>query len=168
MRTEDKEQLLAALADGQKVLLDALANVTEEPAARAPAPDRWSILQCVEHLAVSEAYLLAQVAAAQFSESAVANPAREARILSRGADRTRPMPAPEVGRPPGRCSSLAQAVEQFMETRRRTVQFVEGCHEDLRQQLAVHPLLGPVNSYEMLLMIAVHPKRHAGQIEEIK
>jgi hypothetical protein len=34
--------------------------------------------------------------------------------------------------------------------------------------MTTHPLLGPANCYEMLLMMALHPLRHVGQIEEIK
>jgi hypothetical protein len=48
------------------------------------------------------------------------------------------------------------------------VQFAETCQEDLRCKITSHPIIGKVNCYEMLLMIAVHPHRHAKQIEEIK
>jgi hypothetical protein len=33
--------------------------------------------------------------------------------------------------------------------------------------MATHPLLGPANGYEILLLMAVHPHRHAKQIDEI-
>jgi hypothetical protein len=92
---------------------------------------------------------------------------REARILTRGADRTNPRVSPEVGRPTGRFGSLADAVQYFLDSREQTVQFVESCQEDLRSRLTTHPLLGPVNCYEVLLLMAVHPHRHAKQIQEI-
>jgi hypothetical protein len=34
----------------------------------------------------------------------------------------------------------------------------------LRAKVAIHPVLGRVNCYEMLLMMAAHPRRHAEQI----
>jgi hypothetical protein len=39
--------------------------------------------------------------------------------------------------------------------------------QDLRRELTSHPLIGVVNCYEILLMMAVHLHRHARQIEEI-
>ncbi len=52
--------------------------------------------------------------------------------------------------------------------RERTVRLAGNCEEDLRLKTTSHPLVGPVNCYEILLLIAVHPQRHAKQIEEIK
>jgi hypothetical protein len=34
--------------------------------------------------------------------------------------------------------------------------------------MTTHPLIPVVNCYEMLLMMAAHPLRHAKQIEEIR
>jgi hypothetical protein len=46
---------------------------------------------------------------------------------------------------------------------------VEGFSDDLRFWLTDHPLIpGPVNCYEILLMMSVHPVRHAEQIAEIR
>jgi len=33
---------------------------------------------------------------------------------------------------------------------------------------AHHPLIGDVNCYETLLIMAIHPHRHAPQIQEIR
>ena len=91
------------------------------------------------------------------------NEKREALIVARGLDRTRPVQSPEVGRPAARFSTLAEAVQSFLTARERTLRFVESCSEDLRAQLSTHPII----RYEVLLMIAVHPHRHARQIAEI-
>jgi len=63
MEACEKEKLLADLEHGKQTLLDVLTGVTEELAARKPAPEKWSILECVEHLAVSEEYLFSQILA---------------------------------------------------------------------------------------------------------
>ena len=117
----------------------ALAGVTEEIAARSPAVGKWSVLECVEHLAVYENYLFSQIEASRPAEG-----------------------------PAGRFSTLAEALRQFLGTRERTLRFVETCGEDLRSKLTSHPILGTVNCHETLLMIAVHPHRHARQIAETK
>jgi hypothetical protein len=168
MEAHEKEAILGHLENGRKALLDALSGVTEELAARKPAPGKWSVLECVEHLAITEEYLLSQIAASRDSDGAAANRDREALILSRGADRTIPRQAPEMARPAGRFPTLRDALRHFLAARERTVQLVENCGGDLRSRLTSHPVIGTVNCYENLLLMAMHPQRHAKQIEEIK
>jgi DinB superfamily len=167
MEKYEKEKLVADLESGRQMLLDALNGVTEDVATRT-LPGRWSVLECVEHLVVSEDYLFSQIVASHSSPGPVLNEKREALIVARGADRTKPVSSPEVGKPAGRFSTLADAVNGFLASRQQTIRFVENCTEDLRSKLTTHPLIGNVNCYETLLMIAVHPKRHAEQIQEIK
>ena len=168
METHEKEKLLADLESGRKALLDALAGLTDEVAARCPAPGRWSVIECVEHLAVAEEYLFSQLLAAYSPAGPVGNRAREARIMVGGADRSRTMPSPEAAIPKGRFATLAEAVEGFQAARRRTIQYVEDCTGDLRALAATNPIIGAVNCYEMLLVMAVHPLRHAKQVAEIR
>lgn len=169
MDPHEKEILLADLESGDKVLMDALRDVTEDLAARSPAPGRWSVLESVEHLAVSEEYLFGQIEASHRVEAPMVNKAREAQIAAVGRDRSKKIQSPDVGKPAGRFSTLTQAVERFQAARKKTIQFTESCAEDLRCKVTTHPMIaGPVNCYEILLMIAAHPHRHAQQIEEIK
>jgi hypothetical protein len=164
----EKEQMLADLESGRKALLDVLSGVSDEAGASVPGPGKWSMLECVEHLAVSEEYLLGQIAAARRAEAAVSNPEREARFVAVGLDRRRAFASPEAGRPAGRFRSMPDALRHFLATRQRTIELVESCAEDLRLKLTSHPIAGTVNCHEILLMIAVHPRRHAKQIESIK
>jgi DinB superfamily len=168
MGINEKQALLVELEHSQQVLLDALRGVSESVARRNPAPDRWSVLQCVEHLAVSEDYLFERIVAAHGSDTPMVDEQREARIVSRGLDRTIKVPSPEVGKPTGRFSTLAEAIRCFRASRERTLEFVQNSDEDLRAKLTSHPMIGVVNCYETLLMMAVHPRRHAMQLEEIK
>lgn len=160
--------MLAALAAGRQALVDAVEGVTEEVAERSPGPDRWSVRECVEHLAVAEAYLFGQIEIATRVEAPIANPRREALIRERGADRNRRVPAPTEGLPTGRFAGIAEALQAFLDRRARTIAFVEGCAADLRARITTHPIIGTVNCQEMLLMMAAHPERHARQIAEIR
>jgi len=171
MEVEERKSLLADLENGRRALLDVLSGVTEEVASRSPAPGKWSVIECVEHLAIAEDYLFSQIAASCYADAptlSMPNRNREALILSRGLDRTRTVQSPEGGRPKGRFATLREAVQYFLASRERTVRFVENYSEDLRSKLTSHPIIGTVNCHEMLLMMAVHPHRHSKQIEEIK
>ena len=168
MEAQDKEKILAELQTGRKALLTVLTGVTEDAAARIPSAGKWSVLECVEHVAAAEDYLFSQIILSQPSDEPLRNPTREALILTRGLDRTVPVPSPEVGKPAGRFAMLSEALQHFLESRDRTIRFVEDYVGDLRSKRTTHPLAGAVNCYEMLLIMAVHPHRHAKQIEEIK
>jgi hypothetical protein len=98
----------------------------------------------------------------------VGSETREQRIRARAPDRSRPVAAPETAIPTGRFRSVDTALRAFVVSRGRTLRFVQGCTDDLREKVAQHPILGPVNCYEMLLMMAAHPRRHAAQIAEVR
>jgi hypothetical protein len=168
MDANEREQILTLLEQGRAALLGGLDGVSEEAAARQPGEGRWSILGCVEHLAVSEDYLYSQIQAATPSDEPLTNELREARMLERGTDRSRHIESPEEGQPKGRFPTLEAALKHFMESRKRTMEFVSGCQEDLRTKATWHPILGKANSHEMLISIGVHCLRHVKQIEEIK
>src|SRR3954447_24270632 len=49
---------IQAFDDQRRALLDELAALPAESLAVKPGPDRWSILEIVEHLVLSERYVL--------------------------------------------------------------------------------------------------------------
>jgi uncharacterized damage-inducible protein DinB len=168
MTDDERQEILASLENGSAVLLDTLHGVTDELAVRLPGSGKWSILQCVEHIAVVEDYLFLQILASKQAEIPLINAQREAMILTRGTDRTIRRESPDGAQPAGRFSTLSEAVQHFLASRERTIQFVNSNQEDLRSRIATHPLMGPVNCQELLLLMVVHPVRHAKQIDEIK
>jgi uncharacterized damage-inducible protein DinB len=168
MMEDERREILATLTKGSTVLLDSLHGVTDELATYVPGPGKWSILQCVEHVAISEEYLFSLLTTSKRAETPLINEQRETVILTRGADRAIRREAPDGAQPTGRFSTLSDAVQHFIASRERTIQFVNSNQEDLRSRTALHPLMGTVNCYELLLLMAVHPVRHAKQIEEIK
>ena len=158
----EKQELLDELAAGTRILLEALDGVTD--AERRPAPDRWSALEIVEHVAVVEAYLLARLLEAVDATEPAGSPQREGKIRRFAPTRVRPVTAPEMLVPTGRYATVAEALRAFHAHRAETTRYVEAAEGDLRAKTAIHPLLGNVNAYEMLLMMAAHPRRHAEQI----
>lgn len=168
MEKQEQIEILNALRRSQQAFLNALDGITEDQAAKRPGPERWSALECAEHVAVSEDFLRSRMMQAEHAGAPVVNKLREAGILARGPDRTRPGVSPEAVRPTGRFANLSDAVRHFLASRAATIRYVENCSEDLRSMLTTHPLLGPVNCQETLLLIVVHPQRHAKQIDEIR
>jgi uncharacterized damage-inducible protein DinB len=173
MPPSEKQSLLESLNNGRDALETALAGVDDalasrKPPSRDPSNQAWSILDCVEHMVLSEQYLLSRLRIAQLSTDPP-HPSREAKIAARAADRARPIEAPSMSQPSGRYPGLHEALAAFDAVRAEILEYVNNLTEDPRSLITDHPLFpGPVTCYETLLMIAAHPARHAKQILEIR
>ena len=119
-------------------------------------------------MAVSEDFLLSRIMQAEHAAAPLINKLREAGILARGRIAPARAVSPEAVRPTRRFASLSDAVRHFVASRAETIRYVENCFEDLRSMLTTHPPLGPVSCQETLLLMVVHPERHAKQIDEIR
>jgi hypothetical protein len=165
----DREEILRRLQSGSDALRDALRGVDESLAGRRPAPESWSVVECVEHMIASEAALLSRLREATPRGESHEDRAREAKLQGLAMNRQRRIEAPDIVLPSGKYESLAKAMEGFESVRRETVRFVEEFSGDFRSWLTMHPLITrPLNCYEMLLLMALHPARHAMQIAEIR
>ncbi len=168
---KELESAIKRLTRTRQVLLDAVAGVTDTQARWKPSPDRWSILEYVEHLAVSDDQLV------QMIERSLKTPARpeteeqrrerEQKIrdtqVPRGSNR-----APEMLQPGGRFRSLAEAVSAFLAARERTIEYARTTQADLRSHFTNHSVLGPLDGYQWLNGNAHHVDTHAAHIVEIK
>jgi hypothetical protein len=160
------EQILDKLVSGRDKYLAALALIPENRARSKPAAGGWSILECAEHVALAEMGLFRRITSQYTMLPEETGRHREA-IFARGADRSRKVAAPEPAQPAGRFSTLAEAAAAFAKHRGRTIAWVEACTENLRLRSIEHPALGPMNAYECLILMAVHPLRHMEQIREL-
>jgi len=46
--------------------------------------------------------------------------------------------------------------------------YVSTTNDDLRDHMGPHPVLGPLDAYQWILLISAHSERHTKQIEEVK
>jgi DinB superfamily len=165
----DKATLLAALRRGGDAFLCSVAGVSEAACRLSPAENRWSVLECAEHVAVAEEVMLALVTGERNTRDPE-GPRRDDRILRSGTDRSARFDASDQSQPRGRFSTLAEAVAHFQAVRQRTLRFVEQTGEDLRATEVKHRhhVVGAISTYECLLLMGSHAQRHALQIEEVK
>ncbi len=165
----DKARLLEALRKGGDAFLCSVAGVGESACRLRPAENRWSILECAEHVAVAEEIMLALVTGERKARDP-GGPKRDDRILKSGTDRSVRFDASDQSRPRERFSTLAEAAAHFQAARGRTLCFAEQTGEDLRATEVKHPhhVVGVISTYECLLLMGSHAQRHALQIEEIK
>ena len=171
MTEQERDKALTLLTRTRLTLREAVDGVTDEEANWTPGPGRWSILQYVEHLAVSDDGLVALVkrimAEAPTPETPEDRAAREARIRStaipRGANH-----APPALQPTGKQANVQEAMHAFEAARDRTLGFVESVQGDLRSHFSNHGVLGPLDAYQWLLGNARHVETHSGHIGELR
>jgi hypothetical protein len=168
MNAADREQILRLMAESDAALVAAAAGLDDEGARRRPEPERWSVLECVEHVILVEDGVFASISVKSTPGAPAVEPRREGQILRGMTNRERKIPAPEHAEPTGRYWPLAEALQAFRERRARTVAYVEQYQDDPRNRTTLHPVLGPVNCQEMFLVLALHPARHALQIREAR
>jgi hypothetical protein len=167
MSPTDRADLLARLEAGRDALLASVTGMSDAEAAEQPAPDRWSAIGNVEHLAMVEANLLRRLKEA-VPANGEAVTGREFRLYDTMPLRARKFSAPAAVHPTGECQTIADALAKFDSARSQTVAFVQSCDYDPRLCSTTHPLLGEITGMECLFMIAAHPLRHAAQIRELR
>ena len=165
----DRARLLGALHKGGEAFLCSVAGVGEAACRLRPAENRWSVLECAEHVAVAEEVMLALVTGEKQARDPE-GPKRDDRILRSGTNRSTRFDASDQSQPRGRFSTLAEAVAHFQAVRQRTFRLVEQTGDDLRATEVKHPhhVVGVISTYECLLLMGSHAQRHALQIEEVK
>ena len=169
MGDAEKKEIARILEEGFDALNHALRGIEDETAQLRPRPDAWSILECVEHITLTEAALLVRLNQARPADASREDRAREARFQELALNRQRRIEAPGPVVSQGKCGTLAEARSQFQAQRAETLRFMDEFPGDLHSWLTIHPLITrQVNCYEMLLLLALHPRRHAQQIEEIR
>jgi hypothetical protein len=156
---------------GQGVI-DAVAGLSDAQLNFKPAPDRWSVLECVKHIAISEQGLW------QMTNNAVqqaANPEKRSEIkatdeqvvqmIESRAKKVKTVPPMEPQNTPYK--SLDEALESFKTNRAKLVEYVKSTNDDLRNHVVTFPV-GSFDSYQMILFIGAHSNRHTQQINEVK
>jgi hypothetical protein len=166
MSPERRAGIVKLLEESAKGFRAAVAEVPHEQVVLSPGPDRWSVFQIVEHVAIAENGMFRMLSAAKTVESSLEDAAKEAFIAARADNRDARFEAPERAQPTGRFADLSQALNRFAEARQKTIQFARETELDLYFVSAVHPGFGPVNGYELLMIMAGHARRHTHQIGE--
>ncbi|HEX6967185.1 MAG TPA: DinB family protein [Gemmatimonadaceae bacterium] len=167
------QELLDHLTHHRAELRRAVDGVPAERREQRPAPDRWSVADVLEHLAIVEDRIAdgftKQVAAARASglgQDAETSPVVPTLDMKRLLDRRRRVTAVEVTHPRGMSANAAwSALEQSRARLRAALLDADGLA--LGTLTATHPVLGEMNLYQRIAFIGGHEARHAAQIREI-
>ncbi len=168
METADREQLLRFLNASRKKLVESTEGLTDEQVKMRPAEGRWSVLECVEHAALVEDAMFNTLTTKMVPAETEHDRTREQSIIRGTTDRSRKIDAPDGVRPAGKFATLADALAHFERSRAHTIEYVSTCDLDLRGQTVSHPRLGALSGQEFMIILALHPARHALQILDVR
>ncbi len=169
-----KERKLAVqnLLDTRDALIAAVSNLSDAQWNFKSAPDRWSIKECVQHLALAEAGLW-QMCDGMVKQTA--NPEKRSEIkitdeqvLQMIENRGTKMQAPEMFKPDkATWATPDEALKAFASQRDKLIVYIQNTQDDLRSHVAETPL-GFLDAYQVVLLTAGHSNRHTQQINEVK
>jgi uncharacterized damage-inducible protein DinB len=173
LTAQEREFALQQFQTTRDNFLKSIAGLSQKQWTFKPAPDRWSVAEVAEHIAVSESTLLGLVQQ-RIMQSPAAPEKREQvkgkdqMILERLPDRSHKAQAPEFLRPTGRWATEADLTKAFEDSRKTTMDYIRTTNDDLRDHFFDHPVFGTLDGYQWMLLISGHSARHTEQIEEVK
>ena len=168
---KEREDAVNYFKETQKAVADEIKGMSDNQLKWKPADSVWSITDCVEHIALSEKNLFDWAMGTLKTE---ANPAKRAELkrsdeeIKKGiTDRSFRVKTREGFIPTGQFGDAKQTLKVFDERREALIKYVKETKDDLRNHFAESPF-GLVDTYQLLLFLSAHTKRHTLQIEELK
>ncbi len=162
---------MSALHASRKMFLDSVAGLSEAQLNFKPSPEKWSISEVAEHIALSEQFIFGA------SEGALKSPEREKmadpgkmdqKILAAIPDRTVKATAPEPLRPHNQFKTAADAIAAFKASRDAHIKYLSETQDALREHFYKNPVFGDIDAYQWILFMSAHTERHVAQILEVK
>ena len=166
-------EVLAFFDEQRAILKSAFDSTPVEIRERAPALDRWSPANIVEHLAIVETRIasilserIQEARAAGIGQETSTEPLLPTLDVGRVYDRTTRVKAPETAIPTGLDSVAAWSkLESATSLLKGMAQSGDGLA--LLSVLHSHPRFGPMSVYQWIAFLGAHETRHASQIREI-
>ncbi|TMI78780.1 MAG: DinB family protein [Bacteroidetes bacterium] len=169
-----KERKFAAthLKDTKVDVLKSIKGLSQAQLDFKTKPDKWSIRECIYHIAISENTLWRLL---QSTMKQPANPEKRSdikltddQVIRMAEDRSRKFKTTQNLEPKNTpYKTLDEALESFKSIRTEHIKYMKTTTEDLRNHIAQLPV-GWVDCYQICLFMSAHSNRHMQQIEELK
>ena len=170
--SKERRLLIDNLKDSKAYLQKSIKGLSEVQLNFKAAPDKWSIKECVQHIALAENNLW------NMAETALKQPATpekkaeikltDAQVLAMVTDRTNKVKTTETFEPvKARWTTTDEAFNAFKDKRATLIKYAKTSTDDMRSHMVQMPF-GYLDTYQLMLMIGEHTARHTMQIEEVK
>jgi len=169
---QERKSAVNLMKDTRTELFKSIKGLTEEQLNFRAGPDRWSIKDCMYHIAISEEKLWGMM---EMNMKSPANPEKRAEIkisdedlIKKIEDRSTKVKTMEPFEPKNTpYKTMEDALTAYKNMRAEHIKYMKSTTEDLRNHVVTMPF-GSIDSYQFCLFIAAHNNRHRQQIEEVK
>jgi DinB superfamily len=168
---QERDRLLNHLQQTRQAFLDSISGLSDAQWTFKAGPDRWSIAEVAEHIAVSETTILQLVTDKILKAPSVPrdpNGLSDDKLLAALQDRSSRFQAPEMLRPTNRWAARDALTKDFIAARDKTEAYVKATTDDLHGHSAPHPIFKMLDGYQWVLLLSGHSARHTAQINEVK
>lgn len=168
------QELIGQVAEARRKLLATVAHLSVEQASFKPAPDQWSVLENIEHIALAEITGIAKIWQAAESKRN-GTPVFTGEHTNRGLaiediiartwkpkEDAPPIATPHIGGPLAYWISYLESCQAVLD---RLGHALEGL--DPGEVIFPHFLSGPLDARQRLEFLRFHLDRHRGQIERL-
>ena len=134
-------------------------------------PDKWSILEAIEHLVIAEEDMFRQLTGADSATNLDPQDrsAKNFQVVIKVMERDIPVDVPDESMEPRGKFSLEELLARWQDVRRQTRAHIEALvSEDAPKLVYRHPFAGPLNLAEALRFVDVHFDNHARHLETIE
>lgn len=135
------------------------------------AGSAWSVAETAEHITLSEETipgLIPQALKTPAKPPAADAAQKDATILKMVPVRDQKVQAPEQLKPTNKWPDKKAMLAEFDKRRKKNMDYVNTTQDDLRAHAVPHPILGPLDGYQWLLLTSAHTERHVNQIKEVQ
>ncbi len=148
---------------------DLTAGLPSTAWERKSSPEAWSPLEIMEHLMILEdrvaTLILPKLLTSEPTPVAGADRREWEKKLVEGVSRAeQKVHAPLRAQPTGACTDGREGCTKFRALREKNIAYVESTGDPLRAHQLPHPLFGPLDGYQWLLILAAHNRRHNRQL----
>ena len=165
------QETFAGLEKEYGKLLQHLNTLTAEVLYFKAGPDKWSIVESIEHLVLAEEDMVAQLTGA--ASAATLDPqdrsAKNYHIVIKVMTQDIPVDVPAESMEPHGRFSLEELLERWDASRQKIRAYIDAINsEDAGDLVYRHPFAGPLDMSETLRFIDVHFDNHMRHLQKIE
>ena len=169
---DERKAAIKLMKDTKADVLNSVKGLSDAQLNFKAAPDKWSVKECVYHIAISEKNLWDMM---ERTMKSPANPEKRSEIkvsdeqlIKMIEDRSNKVKTNEAFEPKNTpYQSLDDALESFKSRRMDHIKYMKSTTEDMHNHVAPLPF-GMIDCYQICLFMAAHSNRHLQQINEVK
>jgi len=168
---EERKSAISYFKQTQQDFIKEIKGLSEAQLNWKPEERVGSVANCAEHITISEKNLFDW---GMGTLKAPADPSKrkelkhdDEAIKNMISSRTVKVKTREGFYPTGQFGNTAQTLVVFKERRAELIKYMKSTEDDLRNHFAETPV-GLIDTYQLLLFLSAHTKRHTLQIVELK